>query len=63
MELQIRLPRPLQSFEFALRELVQGKVGRGSVTVQSSLEEGGDAQAGGLDWTRIAEERDRKSVV
>jgi len=56
MELQIRLPRPLQAFEFALRELVQGRVGRGSVTVQSSLEEGGDALAGGLDWTKIAEE-------
>jgi len=56
MELQIRLPRPLQAFEFALRELVQGKVGRGSVTVQSSLEEGADAATGGLDWRKIAEE-------
>src|ERR1019366_8134118 len=56
MELQIRLPRPLQTHEFALRELVQGKVGRGSVTVQSSLEDGRDGQAGGVDWTKLAEE-------
>jgi uncharacterized protein (TIGR00255 family) len=56
MELQIRLPRPLQAHEFALRELVQGKVGRGSVTVQSSLEDGRDGQAGGVDWTKLAEE-------
>lgn len=56
MELQIRLPRPLQAHEFALRELVQGKVGRGSVTVQGTLDVSGEGQAGGVDWSRLAEE-------
>lgn len=56
MELQIRLPRPLQTHEFALREVIQGKVGRGSVTVQGTLETSGEGQAGGVDWTRLAEE-------
>ena len=56
MELQLRLPRPLQSHEFALRELVQGKVGRGSVTVQAVVEEGGDGKAAGLDWNLLSRE-------
>jgi uncharacterized protein (TIGR00255 family) len=56
MELQLRLPRPLQAHEFALREIVQGKVGRGSITVQASVEEGGEGQTGGQDWTRLAQE-------
>ncbi|HNY29257.1 MAG TPA: YicC family protein [Fibrobacteria bacterium] len=56
MELQIRLPRALQSHEFALREVIQGKVGRGSVTVQCTLETSGEGQAGGVDWAKLAEE-------
>lgn len=56
MELQLRLPRPLQSHEFALRELVQGKVGRGSVTVQASIEETGEGRTGGMDWALMARE-------
>lgn len=56
MELQIRLPRQLSSHEFALREIVQGKVGRGSVTVQASLEDTGVAASGGVDWGKLADE-------
>jgi len=56
MELQLRTPRQLSSYEFALRELVQGKVGRGSVTVQASIEDTGAPVAGGVDWARVAEE-------
>ena len=56
MELQLRLPRPLQSHEFPLRELVQGKVGRGSVTVQASVEETGEGRTGGMDWAQMARE-------
>lgn len=56
MELQIRLPRPLQAHEFPLREVIQGKVGRGSVTVQATLETSGEGQAGGVDWSKLAEE-------
>ncbi len=56
MELQLRLPRQLSSHEFALREVVQGKVGRGSVTVQATLEDTGAAVASGVDWARLAEE-------
>lgn len=56
MELQLRLPRQLSSHEFALREVVQGKVGRGSVTVQATLEDTGAVVASGVDWARLAEE-------
>lgn len=56
MELQIRLPRQLGAWEFALREVVQGKVGRGSVTVQAAMEDSGAAVAGGADWAKLAEE-------
>lgn len=57
MELQLRLPRQLSAHEFALREQVQGKVGRGSVTIQANLEETGAAvAAGGVDWAKAAEE-------
>lgn len=56
MELQLRLPRQLASHEFALREVVQGKVGRGSVTVQATLEDTGAAVASGVDWAKLAEE-------
>jgi uncharacterized protein (TIGR00255 family) len=57
MELQLRLPRQLSAHEFALRELVQGKVGRGSVTIQANLEETGAAvAAGGVDWVKVAED-------
>lgn len=57
MELQLRLPRQLSAHEAALREMVQGKVGRGSVTIQANLEETGAVVAsGGVDWTKIAEE-------
>jgi uncharacterized protein (TIGR00255 family) len=53
VELQMRLPKPLQSHEFALRELVQGKVGRGSIAIQGSVEDQGGAQSGGFDWARL----------
>ncbi len=56
MELQLRLPRQLSPHEFALREVVQGKVGRGSVTVQATLEETGAAVAGETDWAKLADE-------
>ena len=57
MELQLRMPRQLSAHEFALREVLQGKVGRGSVTIQASLEEsGGSSVADGVDWAKIAEE-------
>lgn len=56
MELQLRTPRQISSHEFALRELVQGKVGRGSVTVQVSIEETGAPVAGGVDWAQVADE-------
>ncbi len=56
MELQLRLPRQLSSHEFALREVVQGKVGRGSVTVQATLEDTGAVVASGVDWAKLAEE-------
>ena len=56
MELQLRLPRQLSAHEFALREVVQGKVGRGSVTIQVNLEDTGAVVAGGTDWAKLADE-------
>jgi len=35
---------------------VQGKVGRGSVTVQAVVEESGEGRTGGLDWSALSRE-------
>ncbi len=56
MELQLRLPRQLSAHELALRELVQGKVGRGSVTIQANLEDVGGPSGSELNWAGLADE-------
>lgn len=43
LETQLRLPRTIQSAESAIREALNGRVGRGSLTLTANIEETGSA--------------------
>lgn len=45
LETQLRLPRPLQPFESTIRESLNGRVGRGSLTLTATIEDTGSTSS------------------
>jgi uncharacterized protein (TIGR00255 family) len=63
LETQLRLPRLLQSAESAVREALNGRVGRGSLTLSVNLDDLGSSEApqGGSKLKMIADELRREA--
>jgi uncharacterized protein (TIGR00255 family) len=62
LETQLRLPRVLQTFESVVRESLNGRVGRGSLTLTATVEEtGGTTESAGSRLAIAAQELRREA--